>query len=97
MKDFRIRISVDTDVVQVIESIRTVSAGDLRCLAVIQDLISAAPLAGIICTTLRVPITLLPREMADSDATFSGLLKISNKVKKISATMRIHSMWNLYP
>jgi hypothetical protein len=39
--------------------------------------------------------TLLPREMADSDVSFSGPLKISNKVKKSSATMRIHSKWNL--
>jgi hypothetical protein len=41
------------------------------------------------------PITLLPREMADSDVTFSAPLKILNKVKKITATMRIHSMSNL--
>jgi hypothetical protein len=40
-------------------------------------------------------ITLLSRDMADSDVSFSGPLKISDKVKKISATMRIHSMSNL--
>jgi hypothetical protein len=46
-------------------------------------------------SAITFAITLLPREMADSDVSFSGALKISNKVKKISATMRIHSMWNL--
>jgi hypothetical protein len=39
--------------------------------------------------------TLLPFKMADSDMNFSESLKIPNKVKKISATMRIDSMWNL--
>jgi hypothetical protein len=31
-----------------------------------------------------------------SEMTFSGSLKIPNKVKKINATIRIHSKWNLY-
>jgi hypothetical protein len=41
-------------------------------------------------------ITLLPFIKALSDMTFSESLKIMNKVKKIGATMRIHSKWNLY-
>jgi hypothetical protein len=40
--------------------------------------------------------TLLPFIKALSGVTFSGYLKILNKVKKNSATMRIHSKWNLY-
>jgi hemoglobin-like flavoprotein len=40
--------------------------------------------------------TLLPFIKALSDMTFSESLKIWNKVKKISATMTIHSKWNLY-